>query len=80
MRAVPPAELLYVQDVDDGNDHMTMRWLLDSVNGNLELDPTDLKSLVRRQRVQVDCLTHGRSQVRLTNHGRSFLDTIAKRC
>ena len=53
--------------------------LLDSANGNLELDPADLKSLVRRQLVRLERLTHGRSQVRLTDHGRNFLDTVAKR-
>lgn len=53
--------------------------LLDSADGNLELDPADLKSLVHRQLVQLERPTHDRSQVRLTSHGRKYLATVAKR-
>lgn len=53
--------------------------LLENADGTLTLDPADLKSLVRRQLVQLERLTNNCSQVRLTNHGRDFLDTVIKR-
>lgn len=53
--------------------------LLDSANENLDLDPTDLKTLVRRQLVQLDRQSHDCRQARLTSYGRSFLDNVAKR-
>lgn len=53
--------------------------LLDSANENLDLDPIDLKTLVRRQLVQLDRPVHDRRQVRLTKYGRSFLNNVARR-
>lgn len=54
--------------------------ILKSANENLDLDPADLKTLERQRLVKRHRAAQDLGQVRLTNEGRDYLDTVAKMC
>ncbi|WP_240746044.1 hypothetical protein [Cupriavidus oxalaticus] len=52
--------------------------VLGDAEGNRELDPADIGTLVERQLVRLEAATPERRQIRVTGKGRQLLDAISR--